>query len=198
MGQVTGSPDPAGALIPATDEVDPDLTNQVLTEPASERYSFVFDGSAQALDHALTTEALAAHVRGFEHSRGNADAPATYGEVAGTALRSADHDGMVLFLMPDSDADGVADAADRCAGTVIPEGVPTRELKPWHWALVDGDTTFDTRATPGPGPGVSFTTADTQGCSCTQILVAMGFGAGQAKHGCSTGTMQDWIALVSQ
>jgi predicted extracellular nuclease len=197
MGQVTGTPDPAGALIPVEDVVDPPLANRVLDEPAEERYSFVFDGSAQALDHAITSEGLDAHVRGFAHSRGNADAPAAYDEVAGTALRSADHDGMALFLMPDSDEDGVLDDADLCAGTVIPEGVSDGDLKPWHWALVDGDGTFDTRAA-GKGPGVSFTVEDTAGCSCTQILAAMGFGAGQEKHGCSTGTMQDWVALIGE
>ena len=195
MGQVTGTPDPAGALIPTEDVVDPPLANRVLDEPAEERYSFVFDGSSQALDHAVTSQGLGPHVRGFEHSRGNADAPAAYLDVAGTALRSADHDGMALFLMPDSDVDGVLDDADLCAGTVLPEGVPSRDLKPWHWALVDGDGTFDTRAA-GQGPGVSFTIQDTAGCSCTQILAALGFGPGQAKYGCSTGTMEDWVELV--
>jgi hypothetical protein len=169
----------------------------VLDEPADERYSFVFDGSAQALDHAITSQGLDAHVRGFAHSRGNADAPAALLGVPGTALRSADHDGMALFLMPDSDVDGVLDDADLCAGTVVPEGVAAGDLKPWHWALVDGDGTFDTRAA-GKGPGVSFTLEDTAGCSCTQILAAMGFGAGQEKHGCSTGTMQDWLELIAE
>ena len=89
------------------------------------------------------------------------------------------------------------DDADLCAGTVIPEGVSGGDLKPWHWALVDGDGTFDTRAA-GKGPGVSFTIEDTAGCSCTQILAAMAFGAGQEKHGCSTGTMQDWVALIGE
>ena len=79
----------------------------------------------------------------------------------------------------------------------IPEGVSGGDLKPWHWALVDGDGTFDTRAA-GKGPGVSFTIEDTAGCSCTQILAEMGFGPGQAKHGCSTGTMQDWLELIAE
>ncbi|MFL6291295.1 MAG: hypothetical protein ACJ759_10405, partial [Thermoanaerobaculia bacterium] len=71
MGQVTGNPDPAGALIPATDEVNPDLTNQTFSEPVDQRYSFVFDGSAQALDHGVTSQGLAPYMRGAEHSRGN-------------------------------------------------------------------------------------------------------------------------------
>ena len=41
------------AALAGVDVVDPNLTNQLLSEPEAERYSFIFDGSAQALDHAL-------------------------------------------------------------------------------------------------------------------------------------------------
>jgi predicted extracellular nuclease len=114
MGQVTGNPDPAGALLPATDEVEPNLTNQTLNMPAFERYSFVFDGTAQSLDHALTSSALDRWVRAAQHTRGNADTPAAYDLVADTALRSSDHDGTVLFVMSDFDADAVPDDQDNC------------------------------------------------------------------------------------
>jgi predicted extracellular nuclease len=243
MGQLTGSPDPAGALIAATDEIDPDLTNQLLSEPPAERYSFIFDGSAQALDHALTSQALNPFVRGLDHVRGNADTPDSYAAVANTALRTADHDGLALFLMSDYDADGAADDADncrvaanpdqadvdgdgvgdacdncpstanpdqadadrdgvadacndRCLGTVIPEGILAGNLNPNHWALVDADLVFDTRGNASPAR--TFTVADTAGCSCGQILTALGFGQGQLKNGCSNGTMEDWVALVGQ
>ena len=114
MGQVTGTPDPLGALIPATDEVDPNLTNQTFNIPADERYSFVFDGSAQSLDHVVTSSQLNPWVRGSEHSRGNADAPFTFEDDPTTSLRSSDHDGTVLFLTADSDGDGFADDVDAC------------------------------------------------------------------------------------
>jgi predicted extracellular nuclease len=239
MGQVTGNPDPAGALIPTTDEVNPDLTNQTFSEPVDQRYSFVFDGSAQALDHGVTSQGLAPFMRGAEHSRGNSDAPFAFDADPSTPLRSADHDGLALFIMSDFDADGdaddqdncrstanpgqedqdgdgvgdacdncpttpnpdqldadhdgVADACnDRCPGTVIPEGAPASGLKPNHYALVNGDTTFDTN-----GGRSLFTLQQTAGCSCAQILVAQGFGKGQAKNGCSQGTMEDWILFVS-
>ncbi|HKV10816.1 MAG TPA: thrombospondin type 3 repeat-containing protein, partial [Thermoanaerobaculia bacterium] len=117
IGQTTGHLDPAGALIPGTDEVNPDLINQLLSEPETERYSFVFDGSAQALDHSLTSQALNAFVRGLDHVRGNADAPASFDIDPTTALRTADHDGLALFLMSDFDADGDPDDADNCRTT---------------------------------------------------------------------------------
>ena len=198
MGQVTGNPDPAGAMIPATDEVNPDLTNQTFSEPPDQRYSFVFDGSAQALDHGVTSQGLDAFMRGAEHSRGNADAPFSFDDDPSTPLRSADHDGLVLFVMSDSDADGVPDDADVCPGTAIPETTPSAgQLAPNHWALLDGDTTFDT-VTPGGGSPTPFTLAQTAGCSCEQIIAAMGLGKGHAKHGCSTGALEDWIESLGE
>ena len=194
MGQVTGRPDPARALLPATDEISQDLTNQTFNMPADQRYSFVFDGTAQSLDHAITSQALDVHIRGVQHARGNADAPFALANDGTTALRSSDHDGTVLFLTTDLDADSVPDNLDACADTQIPEGVPTTRLNPNHYALVDGDGTFDTRVPPGrSGRMPSFTIADTAGCSCEQILDRGGrLEAGERNFGCSPGTMKNW------
>ena len=98
----------------------------------------------------------------------------------------------------DSDADGVLDNDDLCPGTAIPEGVPTRRLGVNRFALVDGDGVFDT--TPprgrGRGPGLSFTTADTGGCSCEQIIEVLALGKGHKKFGCSISAMETWVGLV--
>lgn len=200
MGQVTGKADPAGALLPATDEIGQPLTNQTLNMPADQRYSFVFDGTAQSLDHAITSKALDAYVRGAEHARGNADAPFAFADDGLTALRSSDHDGTVLFLLTDADADGVPDSLDACTETRIPEGVPTIRLNPNHYALVDGDGKFDTTAPPGKsGRMPSFSLADTRGCSCAQILDRTGtLEAGERSFGCSPGTMKNWVAPVER
>ena len=193
MGQLTGSPDPAGALLPATDVVEPDLANQLFAEPPAERYSFLFDGYAQALDHALTSQALDAFVRGLDHGRGNADAPAGLAGDLSTPARAADHDGLVLYLMSDADADTLPDDVDACPGTVIPEAVPTVSLGVNRWALVDGDTAFDTVQPPGGNGGLAFTLADTRGCSCAQIVAALGLGSGHTRFGCSTEALQQWV-----
>ena len=199
MGQVTGNLDPAGALVPGTDEVDPDLTNQLFVEPAEERYSFIFDGSAQALDHSLTSQALGPFVRGLDHVRGNADAPAGLATDTSTYLRTADHDGLVLYLMSDEDADGLADDVDTCLGTAIPEAtVPSSGLGTNRWALVDGDLVFDTTPPAGNGPGLTFTIQDTGGCSCEQIISRLGLGEGHRRFGCSTEAMQTWVGMVGQ
>jgi len=194
MGQVTGNFDPLGAMLPGTDEVSPNLTNQTFNMDPEERYSFVFDGSAQSLDHAVTSAALDSCVRDVMHARGNADSPGNLGSQAGTALRSADHDGTVVFLRCDDDEDGVNDDVDACLGTRIPEGVPTLRLMPNRFALVDGDTTFDTEVL-STGPPASFTIEDTRGCSCEQIVDQLDLGGGHIKFGCSLTVMRQWVAL---
>ncbi len=118
VGIITGNLDPAGAIEPGhEDVVDPDLTNQVHTAAEFERYSFVFDGSAQTLDHTLTTANLQAYIRGFQFSRGNADAPESLRNDPSTPLALSDHDGQALFVMTDHDADGLPDDVDNCSTT---------------------------------------------------------------------------------
>ncbi len=97
----------------------------------------------------------------------------------------------------DADGDGVCGDVDHCPGTVIPEGVPTVRLGVNRFALTDGDTVFDTTPPTGQGPGRSYTTTDTGGCSCEQIIAAQGLGQGHTRHGCSISAMDDWVAFVA-
>jgi hypothetical protein len=94
----------------------------------------------------------------------------------------------------DGDHDGVCNDDDVCPGTVLPERVPTDELGTNRFADLDGDRIFDTRSPDGMGPGRTYTIAGTGGCSCEQIIEALGLGEGHRKHGCSIGAMDDWIA----
>jgi endonuclease/exonuclease/phosphatase family metal-dependent hydrolase len=98
LGQIIGNPDPLGALIPATDVVNPDLTNQVLSLPQAQRYSYFYQGTAQVLDHILTSTAMDCYVVDVAYGRANADYPNSFASDPTTALRSSDHDGMVLFM----------------------------------------------------------------------------------------------------
>lgn len=99
IGQIRGEVNPADNMLSGPDLVDPNLTNQVMSLPADERYSFIFGGSAQVLDHALTTEPMTARVRWFAYGRGNTDAAANLINDASTPLRSSDHDGFVLAIV---------------------------------------------------------------------------------------------------
>jgi len=196
IGQIVGDVDPAESLLSGPDLVEPNLSNAVLSLPESDRYSFVFRGSAQVLDHALVSAAAQPWVRGFEYGRGNADAAFDLLGDAATVLRSSDHDGYVLYLESDCDGDGIPFSEDVCLGTSIPEDVPTVRLGTNRHALVDGDGVFDTNSPPGGGPGDVFTIDDTAGCSCEQIIEGLGLGKGHEKFGCSVGAMRNWVGLV--
>ena len=195
IGQIAGNVDPTQNLLFGDDLVDPDLINQVFSIGPDERYSFIFRGSAQTLDHALTSMALDASVRGFEFGRGNTDAAEILLEDDTTPLGSSDHDGLVLYITKDVDDDGVNDDADVCPNTVIPETLG-KGLGTNRFALIDDDFDFDTSAPNGNGPGRSYSTEDTAGCSCTQIVTAQGLGKGHSKFGCSIGVMDNWVRLV--
>ena len=195
LGQIRGDVDPLENLLAGDDLVDPDLINQVMSIGQDQRYSFIFRGSAQVLDHALTSTALDESVRGFEYGRGNADAAVDLINDGTTPLRSSDHDGFVLFLTKDKDGDGVNDDADVCPATVIPEMLQ-RDLGKNRFALTDSDFEFNTNAPTGKGPGRSYSTLDTAGCSCTQIIDAQGLGNGHKKFGCSIGAMDNWTKLM--
>jgi predicted extracellular nuclease len=99
LGQIIGAPaDASQALIPGSDNVNPDLINEALALPAEEQYSFVFRGSAEALDHALVSQALHPAVTGVDYARSNADAAEILVSDSATALRASDHDGLVLYV----------------------------------------------------------------------------------------------------
>lgn len=98
---------------------------------------------------------------------------------------------------PDADGDGACDDVDRCPDTATPGSSPEVELGVNRWADVDGDGTFDTVEPNGTGPQVTFTMEDTGGCSCDQIIEALGIGEGHQKYGCSLGIMRRWVAMLS-
>ena len=156
------------------------------------------------LDHALTSIGLDGEVSGAVYGRGNADAAVDLinddGSIdpANLPLRSSDHDGLVMYVLKDEDADGVPNDLDLCPGTVIPESVPTEQLGINRWALVDANGQFDTILPQGEGPGLAFDLGDTRGCSCEQIIEAQGLGKAHEKFGCSIGEMEEWVDLVSQ
>jgi predicted extracellular nuclease len=216
VGQIAGDVEPADNLLSGPDLVDPDLVVQTGLIAAGERYSFIFQGSAQAIDHALTSAGLSTLVRGYEYGRGNADEALVLLDDPATALRSSDHDGLVLFVASDRDGDGAGDDVDNCAvapnpdqadtdgdgfgdacdacpaATAVPEGAPTVTLLPNHYALVDGDEVFDTVVKGNKAPEV-FTLEDTAGCSCEDVVAALGLGNGHLMHGCPAGVLRDWI-----
>ncbi|MFD0738929.1 nuclease [Lysobacter koreensis] len=128
MNVIAGTPTAdAQTVVPGDgiDLLDPDLINLGELAPASERYSFVFGGNAQTLDHVLVNEELVVMTRSLEsdHARINADFPETNRNDANSPSRLADHDPVVAYFAPRNRADlGVTATATaatvRVGGTI--------------------------------------------------------------------------------
>lgn len=103
MNVVTGTPTPDNETAVAGDGVDlvnPDLLNLYIEEPADQRYSFVFDGNAQSLDHILVNQALGAAAADvtLDHARINADYPEVNRNDANSPSRLSDHDPAIAYF----------------------------------------------------------------------------------------------------
>ncbi|MPZ21263.1 MAG: hypothetical protein GEV06_25705 [Luteitalea sp.] len=99
IGTIAGQPaDPDEVVLDSDDLVNPDLLNLVASLPQEERYTFVFDGNAQLLDHVLVNSAAAPFVRGVAVARGNADAPEVARNDPSTAFRLSDHDVVITYF----------------------------------------------------------------------------------------------------
>jgi uncharacterized protein len=130
MNTITGTPTPDNQTAvtgDGADLVNPDLDNLFDTVAADERYSFVFDGVAQSLDHALVNAAVlsATTTPRIEHARMNAGFPEVDRNDPMTARRLSDHDPLVVYLAPngfvpiDISIDKVVNGDPVVAGTQI-------------------------------------------------------------------------------
>jgi uncharacterized protein len=99
IGTIKGTPTPPELVTLASgDLVNPDLVDLVDTAPADQRYSFVFDGNAQELDHVIVTQNLFALSNGLSYGRNNADFPEALRSDPNTPIRISDHDPVVAYF----------------------------------------------------------------------------------------------------
>ncbi len=96
LGQITGSLDTLQSLIPATDVVNPDLVNLTKEDAQQNRYSFVYNGDAQALDHIVVSSAMFNYVRYFKFVHADSDFPEYFENDDTTPIGTSDHDGAVM------------------------------------------------------------------------------------------------------
>lgn len=101
LSQLEGSSS-LGALFPVEPVVSPPLTNVSTAGATDESYSFVFQGSAQVLDHCLSTDLDGMEITEFAYARGNADAASAYFLNPNITIRASDHDGFVVYLRPEA------------------------------------------------------------------------------------------------
>jgi predicted extracellular nuclease len=66
--------------------------------PDRERYTFIFEGNSQVLDHLLVSEALLDAVEGIDIAAFNANYGTLYEEDISTAASSSDHNPPVVWL----------------------------------------------------------------------------------------------------
>ena len=99
MGTIAGLPAPANqVLLPSADLVNPDLNNLIDTLAPTNRYSYVFDGNPQAIDHALVTQSLLPRVSRFLYVRVNADSPEILRNAVDRPERISDHDPALVYI----------------------------------------------------------------------------------------------------
>ncbi len=79
------------AILEGAGGSDP-LTNLINLEKAVERWTFIFDGNSQVLDHMLVNDALLAKLGAVDVLHFNAGYPASLSSDATTTLRASDHD----------------------------------------------------------------------------------------------------------
>jgi uncharacterized repeat protein (TIGR01451 family) len=130
IATLKGSPTPDDQLVveESPDLVEPNFVNLTDALPAEEQYSFIFEGTPQALDHVLVNTVAGSYVQRYAIARGNSDfpeaPPALFVEDVSRPERSSDHDMPVAFLrFPPPSADlrlsMGADASSTAAGGEI-------------------------------------------------------------------------------
>jgi predicted extracellular nuclease len=202
MNVVTGTPTPDDqTAVPGdgADLVDPDLVNLGQLEPAEERYSFVFGGNAQTLDHVLVNEELILASTAFDqdHARINADFPEIARNDIASPSRLSDHDPVVAYFEFRRRADlavtATADAATVNAGetlrytaTVGNLGPDTAAAAGVGFALNAESSTFAVAAPSGWSCDVPEIAAGMTSIACFNAGLANGAGAAFAVSAVST------------
>ncbi len=99
VNQIRGSSSLGAAFEIETSILETPLRNisEEFTAP-EERYSYVFNGNIQMIDHCLVGELDGMKVSDFHFSRGNADSPELNLVNDSNGFRISDHDGFMLYL----------------------------------------------------------------------------------------------------
>lgn len=139
MGTTRGDPAAASEVVinVRNDFVTPDFVELLDLAPASERYSYVYDGHSQNLDHIIVNGPARSVATRLEHARVNAGFPEVLRSDATRPEKVADHDPTVAyFKLPGVT---IAASAAACAystqtASVADPGGPAT----YHWAIANG------------------------------------------------------------
>ncbi|MFN7932340.1 MAG: hypothetical protein U0R19_03385 [Bryobacteraceae bacterium] len=130
LGTLTGNPTPDAQVVQASgDLVTPNFIDLVTTNKisASERFSYIFGGSKQVLDHIVVSQTFGAFVTALQYGRTNTEFPESFRSDTTRPERVADHDPVLAFItLPDNplnDVTGVTRVAS--TGLVLSGGFYT-------------------------------------------------------------------------
>jgi uncharacterized repeat protein (TIGR01451 family) len=99
IGTIKGTPTSADRVVlSSSDLVNPDLIELSDLVPATQQYSFIFDGNAQELDHVLITANVLGRFAGLNYARSNADFPESLRGDPSRPERLSDHDMPVAYF----------------------------------------------------------------------------------------------------
>ncbi len=99
IGTIKGTPTSAtDVVLASSDLVDPDLTDLISFAAADQKYSYSFDGNAQALDHELITANLLTRFAHINYARNDADFPESFRNDSSRPERISDHDMPVAYF----------------------------------------------------------------------------------------------------
>lgn len=179
IGTLKGSPAPPEEVVDASvDRWSYELTDLPALLADADRYSYVFGGSAQVLDHVLVNAPMLARLSNFVYARNNADFPESFASDFTSPTRISDHDGAVAYFTPIANVGVAATAtAPVAAGSTLTLDVTASNA---------GDTATDVSVFAMLPPGVAWqhTTAPA-GWTCnesagTVTCQATSLGAGES------------------
>lgn len=160
IGTILGTPTHENEVaLASSDLVEPNLVDLVNSAPLDQRYSYLFDGNAQEIDHIIVTSNLAGSV---SYGRSNTDFPEIYRNDATRPERISDHDMIIGYfpLAPDTTAPVVT-----VPGGMTLEATGSSTVVSFTVTATDN---LDGAVTPSctPASGAGFAVGETE-VSCT-------------------------------
>lgn len=126
IGILKGKPE-RNILTPSQEVYQTGLINLVEYISPESRYSFVYGGSAQVLDHILINKAMQNYATKFGYARLNADFPKVYANDENRPERISDHDVPVLYLALDGKDAAKKDEPKKTEGSMKEESKTNSE-----------------------------------------------------------------------
>jgi uncharacterized repeat protein (TIGR01451 family) len=160
IGTVKGTPTAASEVVLASqDLVNPDLIDLFDQLPADQRYSFVFDGNAQVLDHELLNGKMFELFSHISYARNDSDFPEAFRSDPNRPERLSDHDmPVVYFNFPPASADlsiskttgagPFVTGADLTYTITLTNGGPDPAMSVVVTDAIPANTTFKSVSTP--------------------------------------------------